>query len=183
MKIGLLYYKGILTDEDVRSFEDVFNGEGIEFKALDKTGQIIASIDDLDSVFTVVLNCIGTSGVLYSLSASAAWDSLKMMMGYIVNKTKEKKVYRVTSKSTEEKNITISLQTSVNNNDFHFKFEGLKETEELNQALDKILSFINEQYQKPKQDNKKTYITTFDRQLEEWVTRDFLEELRRKYND
>jgi hypothetical protein len=107
------------------------------------------------------------------------WDGFKTMVKYIVLKTKGKKFYKVTSKKVEERDRTISIVTRINNNEIFFKLEGLESVEELDLALEKLLPIIEKQLNEMKSNNQ-IYIASFDKILNEWVTENFIEKIRRE---
>lgn len=178
MRVGLVYIDSIFKQEEIEDFHELLNIEGIEFRTLDKKREITANIEDLNSVITIMLDFVGTSGVLVSIGASAAWDGIKSMVKYVVINTKGKKFLKVTSKKVEEKDRTISITTRINNKEFHFSLDGLKSAEEVDLALERLLPLIEKQFAVV-EGNNEIYIAKFDKKLNEWATKNFLEEIRK----
>jgi hypothetical protein len=179
MRVDLMYIDSIFNNEEIKELKSFLDIEGVNFKVIDKGRRITANIDELNPVITIFIDFAISSGLLVSLGASAVWDGFKTMVKYVVLKTKGKKFYKVTSKKVEERDRTISIVTRINNNEIFFKLEGLESVEELDLALEKLLPIIEKQLNEMKSNNQ-IYIASFDKILNEWVTENFIEKIRRE---
>lgn len=100
------------------------------------------------------------------------------MVKYVALNSEGRKLYKVTAKRIVEQESTLSIVTAINGNEMHFKLNGLKNSEEIDVALDKILPVIEKQLSN--EDTNQIYIANFDKDLHEWATKNFLEEVRKK---
>ena len=178
VRVGLLYIDDFFKEDEIEYMNNLLNIEGVEFKVFNKGQQLTASVDELFPAITIAMDFLKSNGFFVSLGASAAWDGFKTMVKYVVVKLDGKKFYKVTSKNVVEKESVLSIVTSINGNEMYFKLDGLRNSEEIDSALDKILPVIESQLSK--EDKNQIYIANFDKELHEWATKNFLEEARRK---
>lgn len=178
VKVGLLYIDSFFKEDELEHINNLLDIEGVEFKVYDKGRQVTASVDELFPAITVAMDFLKSNGFFISLGASAAWDGFKTMVKFVAQKLEGQKFYRVTSKSIVEKESVLSIVTSINGNKMHFRLDGLKSSEEIDSALDKILPVIEKQLSK--EETNQIYIANFDKELNEWATENFLEEVRKK---
>ncbi len=178
MRVGLLYIDSFFKEDEIEHMNNLLNIEGVEFKVLNKGQQITASVDELFPAITIAMNFLKSNGFFVSLGASAAWDGFKTMVKYVIEKLDGKKFYKVTSEKREEVTSVLSILIAINGNEMHFKLDGLRNSEEIDLALDKMLPVIEKQL--AKDDTNQIYIANFDKELHEWASKNFLEEVRKK---
>ena len=178
MRVGLMNIDNFFKPDDLEHINKILNIDGVEFRAYDKGRQVTASVDELFPAITIAMDFLKSNGFFVSLGASAAWDGVKTMIKFVVLKLEGQKFYKVTSNNIVEKESVLSIVTSINGNKMHFKLDGLRSSEEIDLALDKILPVIEKQLSK--EETNQIYIANFDKELHEWATKNFLEEVRKK---
>lgn len=92
--------------------------------------------------------------------------------------TRGKNYSKVTSNRIEKKDVTFCVKVKFETDDYFFKIDGLKDTDEVDNAMDKILTYLDQQ--KSKVDKNKIFEATFDSENEEWVVKDILKEAMEK---
>lgn len=178
VKVGLLYIDSFFKEDELEHINNLLDIEGVEFKAYDKGRQVTASVDELFPAITIAMDFLKSNGFFVSLGASAAWDGFKTTVKYVIGKLDGKKFYKVTPKKREEVTSVLSILISVNGNEMHFKLDGLRNSEEIDSALDKMLPVIEKQL--AKDDTNQIYIANYDKELHDWAAKNFLEEVRKK---
>lgn len=178
LRVGLLYIDDFFKEDEIEHMNNLLNIEGVEFKGVNKGQELIASVDELFPAITIAMDFLKSNGFFVSVGASATWDGFKTMVKYVVVKLDGKKFYKVTSNNIVEKESVLSIVTSINGNEMHFKLDGLRNSEEIDSALDKILPVIERQLSK--EDKNQIYIADFDKELHEWATKNFLEEVKKR---
>lgn len=178
VKVGLIYIDSFFKEDELEHINSLLDIQGVEFKAYDKGRQVTASVDELFPAITIAMDFLKSNGFFVSLGASAAWDGVKKMVKYVALKLEGQKFYKVTAKKIIEQDSTLSIMTSINGNELYFKLDGLRGSEEIDLALDKILPVIEKQLLK--EDTNQIYIANFDKELQEWAAKNFLDEIRKK---
>ncbi|GEB77831.1 hypothetical protein [Sporolactobacillus inulinus] len=177
MKIALRYIGESIPKRDIEEYKILMAENGVGFFSIDYEGQIQASFDEIKGVISILLDASFVS-FIQSLGTNAAWDAIKLMVKKIWISTRGKKYSKLTSSGVQEKGITVSVNVNLNTNDYFFKIDGLKNTEELDRALDKIVTNIGEQ--RLKNDNHRIFSANFDSELNNWIIKDFLKEVMKK---
>lgn len=72
MKVGLLYIDSFFKEDEIEHINSLLDIEGIEFKAIDKGREVIASVDELFPAITIAMDFLKSNGFFVSLGASAA---------------------------------------------------------------------------------------------------------------
>lgn len=178
MKIGLRYIGNSIPMRDIEEYKVLMAKNGIEFLPIDYEGRIQASFDEIRGVISILLDASFVASFVQSIGTNAAWDAIKLMVKKIWISTRGKKYLKLTSSGVQEKGITVSVNVNLNTNDYFFKIDGLKNTEELDRALDKIVTNIGEQ--RLKNDNHRIFSANFDSELNNWIIKDFLKEVMKK---
>lgn len=90
-KLGLFYLSGPIGESDLSLIRSDLNENGIEFKALDKSGRVTASIEDFTNVFSFLVNSPLAMGLVSGILASATWESIKIVILRTFKKIRDKK--------------------------------------------------------------------------------------------
>lgn len=180
MKIGLRYIEGAIPKEDIDYFKKIMNEKGIDFRAYDYGGRPQASFDELLGVISIFLDGSIISSIVQTIGSNAVWDTIKLMIKKVWLRIHGKKYSKVTSKGVEEKEVTLSVRVNLKTDEYFFKIEGMKDLNELERAMDKILTCIEDR--KLNNDNNKIFEGNFDRESDKWIVKDFLKEMLEKQN-
>lgn len=178
LKIGLKYLGSVIPNSNIEVFKKEMKKSNLELITYDYEGQVQASLDEVRGVISIFLHAVLVSSFAQSIESNAAWDALKVVIKKIWLITRGKKYPKIGSRGAEKRDITFSIRVNLDTDSYYFKIDGLRDTEELNSAMDKILPYIEQQ--KAEQDNNKIFDATFDKDKEEWEVRDFLEDKRRE---
>lgn len=180
MKVCLRYLGRAIPNEDIEDFRRLMTEHNIEFKTHDYEGRPQASFDEISGVISILLDASLVSSFVQTIGTSAAWDAIKLIVKKIWLTTRGKKYSKITSSGVEEKEVTFSVRANLKTDDYFFKIDGLKDSDQLDRAMDKILTYLEKQ--KSRVDNNRIFEGIFDRKSEEWIIKDFLKEIIEKQN-
>ncbi|MEE5179616.1 hypothetical protein JDW21_11520 [Bacillus subtilis] len=178
MKVGLRYLGGAIPKEDIEDFRRLLTEHDIEFKTHDYERRPQASFDEISGVISIFLEASLVSSFIQAIGTNATWDAIKVIVKKVWLTTRGKKYSKITSRGVEEKEVTISVRANLKTDDYFFKIDGLKDSGELDRAMDKILTHL--EAQKSKSDKNKIFEVTFDGESKEWISKDFLKEIMEK---
>ena len=178
MKVGLRYLGGAIPNEDIEDYKRLMKEHDLDFKAHDYAGIPQASFDEISGVISILLGTSLVSTFVQSIGTNATWDAIKIMVKKVWLTTHGQKYSKVTSRGVEEKEVTISVRANLKTDEYFFKINGLKDSDELDRAMDKILTHL--EAQKSKNDNNKVFEVNFDGENKEWISKDFLKEIMEK---
>ncbi|WP_419891593.1 hypothetical protein [Paenibacillus xylanexedens] len=177
-KLGLFYVSGSIEESDLLLISSDLNENGIQFIAVDKSGQINASLDEFSNVFSFLVSSPLAMGLVSGIIASATWDSIKTVILRTFKRVKNKKYNKLTKNGVEEKQITFGFEVKINDDYYNFKFNGISSDEAMREALDNIMSLLQS---KQSLSSKTThlsgsglpnYIATYDEVSKIWIVRD-----------
>ncbi|WP_145050770.1 hypothetical protein [Paenibacillus xylanexedens] len=177
-KLGLFYVSGPIDESDLLLMSSDLNENGIQFIALDKSGQIYASIDEFSNVFSFLVSSSLAMGLVSGILASATWDSIKTVILRTFKKVKNKKCNKITKNGVEEKQITFGIEVKINDDHYNFKFNGISSDEAMREALDNIMSLLQNKQSLSSEINHLSgsglpnYIATYDEVSKIWIVRD-----------
>ncbi|AJE53057.1 hypothetical protein [Paenibacillus polymyxa] len=177
-KLGLFYVSGPIEESDLLLISSDLNENGIQFIALDKSGQINASIDEFSNVFSFLVSSPLAMGLVSGILASATWDSIKTVILRTFKKVKNKKCNKITKNGVEEKQITFGIEVKINDDHYNFKFNGISSDEAMREALDNIMSLLQSKQSLSSEINHLSgsglpnYIATYDEVSKIWIVRD-----------
>ncbi|QDY83518.1 hypothetical protein FQU75_08890 [Paenibacillus polymyxa] len=177
-KLGLFYVSGPIDESDLLLISSDLNENGIQFIALDKSGQINASIDEFSNVFSFLVSSPLAMGLVSGILASATWDSIKTVILRTFKKVKNKKCNKITKNGVEEKQITFGIEVKINDDHYNFKFNGISSDEAMREALDNIMSLLQSKQSLSSEINHLSgsglpnYIATYDEVSKIWIVRD-----------
>ncbi|MBM4764705.1 hypothetical protein [Bacillus sp. B15-48] len=174
MKVGLRYLGGAIPNEDIDYLRRLMTKHDIYFETYDYEGRPQASFDEISGVISFYLEASLVSSFVQSIGTNAAWDAIKLMVKKVWLTTRGKKYSKITPRDIEEKEVTLSVRANLKTDDYFFKIDGLKDSDELDRAMDKILTHL--EAQKSKGDKNKVFEVTFDEKSQEWISKDFLKE-------
>jgi len=178
IRVLLNYIGGAIPTNDLELFEELLAKNDIEFRMHDYAGEYRASIDDLTGVISIILEATLITSFAHSIGSNAAWDAIKLMTVKVWGRTVNKKYSKVTASGIEEKNVTFSLRANLKTDNYSFKIDGIQSQEELSVAMDKVLTYLDQQ--KSKVDQHKIYTAIYDNKNKEWIVKDFLQEMAMK---
>lgn len=178
MKVGLRYLGGAIPNEDIEDFRRLMTEHNIDFKTHDYEGRPQASFDEISGVISIFLEASLVSSFVQTIGTNATWDAIKLMVKKVWLTTRGKKYSKVTPGGVEEREVTFSVRANLKTDDYFFKIDGLKDSDELERAMDKILKHL--EAQKSKVDKNKIFEATFDGESKEWIAKDFLKEIMEK---
>lgn len=178
MKVGLRYFGGVIPNEDIEVFKRLMKEHNLDFKTHDYAGRPQASFDEISGVISILLGTSLVSSFVQSIGTNATWDAIKFMVKTVWLTTRGQKYSKITSRGVEEIEVTISVRANLKTDDYFFKVDGLKDSDELDRAMDKILKHL--EAQKSKSDKNKIFEVTFDGESKEWISKDFLKEIMEK---
>lgn len=134
-KLGLYYLSGPIEESDLSLISSDLNENGIEFKALDKSGKVTASIDEFSNIFSFLVNSPLAMSLVSGILASATWENIKKVILRTFKKVKDKKYNKVTKNGVEEKEITFGIEMKINNDHYNFKFNGISSDDAISRSL------------------------------------------------
>lgn len=177
-KLGLFYVSGSIEESDLLLISSDLNENGIQFIAVDKSGQINASIDEFSNVFSFLVSSPLAMGLVSGIIASATWDSIKTVILRTFKRVKNKKYNKITKNGVEEKQITFGFEVKINDDHYNFKFNGISSDEAMREALDNIMSLLQSKQSLSSETNHLSgsglpnYIATYDEISKIWIVRD-----------
>lgn len=179
MKVGLRYLGGAIPSDDVEFFKGLMAENNIDFKTHDYEGEFRASFDEIIGTISIFIGGTNTiTSFVQSIGASATWDIIKLMTVKIWSSARGKKYSKITSRRVEEKDITICVKADLKTDNYYFKIDGMRSSDEVNEAMDKVLTFLDQQ--KSKVDQHKIYSAIYDSDKKEWKAIDFLKKVMEK---
>jgi|GEM_PF-3273055 len=177
-KLGLFYLSGPIEESDLLLISSDLNENGVQFIAIDKNGEVTASIDEFSNIFSFLVNSPLAMGLVSGILASATWESIKTVILRTFKKVKDKKCNKVTRKGVEEKQITFGIEVKINNDHYNFNFNGISSDEAMSEALDKIIPLLQSKQSLSSETNHLSgsgvpnYIATYDDVSKIWVVRE-----------
>ncbi|WP_145146537.1 hypothetical protein [Paenibacillus xylanexedens] len=177
-KLGLFYVSGSIEESDLLLISSDLKENGIQLIALDKSGQINASIDEFSNVFSFLVSSPLAMGLVSGIIASATWDSIKIVILRTFKRVKNKKYNKITKNGVEEKQITFGFEVKINDDHYNFKFNGISSDEAMREALDNIKSLLRSKKSLSSETNQLSgsglpnYIATYDEVSKIWIVRD-----------
>lgn len=177
-KLGLFYLSGPIEENDLSLISSDLNENGIEFKALDKSGRVTASIEEFTNVISFLVNSPLAMSLVSGILASATWESIKSVMLRTFKKVQDKKYNMITRNGVEEKQITFGIEIKINNDHYNFNFNGISSDEAIHHALDIIIPLLQSKQSLSNESNTligsglPNYIATYDEVLKIWVVRE-----------
>lgn len=177
-KLGLFYLSGPIEESDLLSISSDLNENGIQFIAIDKNGEVTASINEFSNIFSFLVNSPLAMGLVSGILASATWESMKIVILRTFKKVKDNKCNKVTRKGVEEKQITFGVEVKINNDHYNFNFNGISSDEAMSEALDKIIPLLQSKQSLSSKINHLSgsgvpnYIATYDNVSKIWVVRE-----------
>lgn len=174
-----LEYLGEINNSGLKQIKDHLNSVGLELSSFDKSGVMYASLEEYSLVTYFILNQPLISEILKGVGTNALWDAIKYSVMIVRSKIKGEKYNKSTSGQTEQKDIKFGLQVNLDKNTgFNIELDGALSDELIENSLDKVLDFLQEQNLRDKyQIQDYVYYSVED---EKWIKKDVLEELSKK---
>jgi hypothetical protein len=174
-----LKYVGVFTENDLKEISENLSKSNLELSSFDSSRITTNSLDDFSFITYLALSQPLIIELLKGISTNAVWDVIKQTVIYTRNKVLEKKIYKVTSRAAEEKEITFGLKVNLDKNTgFDFELKGDLSDEIINQSLDKVLDFMKGQKINPEYEHP--LYMKFSKKEQKWIAINVLEEIRKK---
>lgn len=151
IKIGptamhLDYLSGIITPEDLKSYEEGLANEGIVFSSYNKSGAITASFDELTLITSIALSNTSVLAILEGTLTNATWDAIKYVVINIWKKSKGQSYNKAQVGKLEKKPLSFGLSARLDKNtSYEFELSGDFSEKMVSESLDKVLEFLKEQ--------------------------------------
>ncbi|HYG15798.1 MAG TPA: hypothetical protein VEC12_08600 [Bacteroidia bacterium] len=174
--IHLDYFSPIISNEELKNFDEQLSKVGLRFSSYDKSGQMTASLEDFALLSAIALNDTTVKAILDNTLSTLAWETIKFITLNLYRKMRGKVITKYTHNTSEEKPMTFGMNASLDENTaYSFKLDGSEET--VLKGMDKILDFLREQ--KPNSHYKFPHLTTYNEQAEDWQSLDVEDEIRK----
>lgn len=174
-----LRHIGELSESDLDEIRNSLQPAAFELKAFNGSGKITASLEDYSFISYIALSYPFLIEFAKGIGTNAAWDAVKYAIVLVRRKTIGKKYLKVTSRSQEEKEITLGLKCKMDKNtEFDFELKGDLTDEMAAESLDKILTFLKTQ--SPNDQYKHPAYLKYSKKKKQWVEVDVMKEIRKK---
>jgi hypothetical protein len=141
--VHLEYYSPLINETDVSEIEAILSKSNLELSRRDRSGVMMASVEDFTLQMFIILNDKTTQEILLGLGTSALWDTIKSTTIYVWNKVKGKTINKITSREVTKKNINFGLRIKIDKEtQIDFKLDGDVSEELISQSIDKIPDII-----------------------------------------
>lgn len=137
------YYKGLFDADELESQVTSLKQAGIQVYELDKTGQVMAFLDEFTNQISIMLSSSLIQAYCLGLLANSTYDSLKRTIFWMWNSLHGKKLTKVQSGHIKEKEATFGLQLKVDQNtQIDFRLTGDVSDELKSRCIDKAFEVM-----------------------------------------
>lgn len=177
--IHLEYLGGMISEEDIKLFENKLSENGLELSRFDKEGVMYASFDDFQLATYFIVSQPLLNELLKGIATNSIWDTIKFISITTWNKVKKKNYTVLTSSQSKKKEISFGLNVKLDKNtSFNFKLDGDVNEETIENSLDKVLDFLKEQH--VNKSFKHADMVYIDKETGDWIKVDTEKELRKR---
>lgn len=176
--IHLDYLGKMISEEDIKRFEEIAKNSGLQLSRFDKSGVMHASLDQYSLITYLFVAQPVIGGIIIGVGANAMWDAIKYILISTWKNVRNKSYQKISSGEIQDKKLTFGLKVSLDENTgFDFELSGDFDEKVIDKSLNKVLKFlkdkkINEEYQHPK------YVY-YSPERDEWIEINVEEEIRK----
>ena len=175
--IHLEYLGGLIEENEIKEIEKTLSSVNIELSSYDKSGLPRASIDDYINVVFFAIHAPLITDIIHGVLTGFVWDSIKLTIKKVWNKIAQKQYFKVSSDTSENRNITFGVQVYLNKNTgFNFRLEGELSEDIINDSLDKVIDCLKDQ--QLNKTYKHPYLMIYNTKSHEWKKFDVEEQIK-----
>lgn len=177
-----LNHIGIFDKVDLQELSEKLFISNLELSSFNCSGITTNSLDEFNFITYLSLSHPLIIELLKGLGTNVLWDVIKQTIFAVRNKIQGKTYFKVTSNSTQEKEITLGIKFILDKNtSFDFELKGDFSDEIISESLDKILELLRTQKTNPQYEHPK-YLK-YSKKENKWISLNILDEIKKKHKN
>ncbi len=107
--LGMVYIGGLYNKSDLDEYKNDLKKVGLDFKSLDKSGQIYNKIEEYSFLAFIMFQTPLILDILKGCISASVWEGIKLFIIKAWKKARGEKYKKITSNKIEEKNVSFGL--------------------------------------------------------------------------